>query len=542
MSSDTNGAELLDDVRAFIGRFVAFPSDAALVAVTLWAGMTYMVEHLHATPRLALLSPEPGSGKTRVLEVLALLVRLPMLALNASPAAIFRTLALEPRTLLFDEVDAIWSKRGKDGDSNEDLRALLNSGYRRGATIPRCVGPRHEVQNFAVYAAAALAGLGDLPDTLMSRSIIIRMRRRLRSERVESFRLRVHEPQAQPLAERLKAWGEAVGPQVGAAWPNLPPGVEDRAAELWEPLIAVADAAGGHWGETVRAACTELLKVAEERDVSLGVRLLIDLRTVFGEAEAMTTTAVLEELQRLDEAPWGDLYGKPLQARNLARMLKQYEVKSTKVKVDGRALQGYRREDLWEAWERYAPSFTPAQTEPPEPPEPGGQKPRSVREEPHTTIIEPHPEPMEPVEPAARAQVPLVPEPTNQAEPQTSDKHETISKVPEVPATHPWEQDIRRRAAALAERYSKLPIETLRIKYQAARERTHDDPTRWATAATTEGLAVTIALEILATDQAAGAFTGSPNHYLQAARNAVAALKGHATAPSTLTPPAGAPI
>jgi len=578
MGSDTNGAELLDDVRAFIGRFVAFPSDAALVAVTLWAVMTYMVEYLHATPRLALLSPEPGSGKTRVLEVLALLVRLPMLALNASPAAIFRTLALEPRTLLFDEVDAIWSKRGKDGDSNEDLRALLNSGYRRGATIPRCVGPRHEVQNFAVYAAAALAGLGDLPDTLMSRSIIIRMRRRLRSERVESFRLRVHEPQAQPLAERLKVWGEAVGPQVGAAWPKLPPGVEDRAAELWEPLIAVADAAGGHWPETVRAACAELLKVAEERDVSLGVRLLIDLRTVFGEDDAMTTTDVLEELHRLDEAPWGDLYGKPLQARNLARMLKQYEVKSTKVKVDGRALQGYRREDLWEAWERYAPTFTPAQPEPPEPPagcsdnpvhtgtseapvgfhmpERGGEPPeptepsRGLGTAPHTPskgngvngstakVPEvPFTQPSGDTVP----QVPQVPEPSDQAEPQTSDEHETISKVPEVPFTQAREGDLTRRAANLAERYSKLPIETLRIKYQAARERATAAPTWWHTLATTESLPVTIALELLATDQEAGTHHGATSPYLKAARNAVAALKDHSTAPTPLTPTTGAP-
>jgi len=500
-----------------------------------------------------------------------------MLALNASPAAIFRTLALEPRTLLFDEVDAIWSKRGKDGDSNEDLRALLNSGYRRGATIPRCVGPRHEVQNFAVYAAAALAGLGDLPDTLMSRSIIIRMRRRLRSERVESFRLRVHEPQAQPLAERLKSWGEAVGPEVGAAWPKLPPGVEDRAAELWEPLIAVADAAGGHWPDTVRAACAELLKVAEERDVSLGVRLLIDLRTVFGEDDAMTTTAVLEELHRLDEAPWGDLYGKPLQARNLARMLKQYEVKSTKVKVDGRALQGYRREDLWEAWERYAPTFTPAQPEPPEPTASHSDNPvHTGTSEAPVGFHRPERagEPPEPTEPtrsrgtppdtsskshavngsAAKVpevpftqpsgdtvpQVPQVPEPTDQAEPQTSDEHETISKVPEVPVTQAREGDLTRRAAHFAERWIKLSPEKLTIKLEVAQETATAAPTWWRTTARTELLPVVIATVMLGEDQEAGT-NGATSPYLQAARNAVAALKGHAAAPTPLTPTTGAP-
>jgi hypothetical protein len=130
---------------------------------------------------LALLSPEPGSGKTRTLEVLEDLVPAPMHVLSASTAAIFRTIEVEQPTLLLDEVDAIFGRRGKD-DNNEDLRALLNAGHRIGATIPRCVGPSHEVRRFPVYAAVALAGLGDLPDTLMTRSVVIRMRRRAPGE------------------------------------------------------------------------------------------------------------------------------------------------------------------------------------------------------------------------------------------------------------------------------------------------------------------------------------------------------------------------
>ncbi len=144
-----------------------------------------MVEHFHTSPRLAPLSPEPESGKTRVLEILELLTPNSMLILSPSPAAIFRKLAQEQNTLLIDEVDGIFTKRGKD-DQNEDLRGLLNSGYRRGATIPRCVGPKHEVQDFAVFAATALAGIGDLPDTVMTRSIVIPMRRRSAAEKIES--------------------------------------------------------------------------------------------------------------------------------------------------------------------------------------------------------------------------------------------------------------------------------------------------------------------------------------------------------------------
>lgn len=436
MQDGNAGFQLLDDVRDFIRRFAAFPSTAALDAVTLWAAMTYFAEHLYAAPRLALLSPEPGSGKTRVLEVLALLTRRPMLAVSASPATIFRTLTIEMRTLLFDEVDAIWTKRGKDSDSNEDLRALLNSGYKRGAVIPRCVGPRHEVQNFVVYSSAALAGLGDLPDTLMSRSIIIRMRKRLRSEPVEPFRHRVHEPQALPIAQRLEEWADLLGEEVGNAWPDLPPGVVDRPAELWEPLIAIADAAGGHWPTTARAACLEMLKVAEDREVSLGVRLLVDLRTVFSASDAMTTADILEELQGLEEAPWGDLYGKPLQARGLARMLKPYEVSSTKVKVTGKSLQGYRREDLWEAWERYAPLPTSsASAEPPEPPTDSAQVhvPDSFGQVPEgTETNRPVPEPADSYVSPEVPEVPVAPPPLGLEKPGSNGQG---GEVPQVPDT-----------------------------------------------------------------------------------------------------------
>ena len=187
-----DGAKLLDDIREFIGRFCAFPSVECLDAVTLWAAHAHMVDQFHTTPRLAMLSPEPGSGKTRVLEVLDLLTPDAMLVLSPSVAAIFRKLAQAQVTLLFDECDAIFNKRGGDGQ-NEDLRALINSGYKKGACIPRCVGTKHDVQDFKVYAATALAGLGDLPDTIMTRAVIIRMRKRSPTEYVEPFRTRDHE-------------------------------------------------------------------------------------------------------------------------------------------------------------------------------------------------------------------------------------------------------------------------------------------------------------------------------------------------------------
>lgn len=371
-----DGDAVLKDAESFIRRFCAFPDEDSLVAVTLWAALSHAVEHFHTVPRLALLSPEPASGKTRVLEVLDLLVPDAMFCLSASPAAIFRTLSASPVTLLVDECDTIFTRRGKDGDGNEDLRALLNCGYKRGATIPRCVGPKHEVQHFTVFCAAALAGLGDLPDTIMTRSVVIHMRRRGPHEKVEPFRTRIHADEGRVIGDRLSRWAIQYGRDAGTSWPTLPVGIVDRPAECWEPLIAIADVAGGNWPARARAACVAMCKASQDRSQSLRVRLLADLRILFttaGDPEAMHTKTIIERLcdgqpyGLDDDAPWNEIYGKPLSVRGLASMLKQHQINSTKVKVNGQALQGYRREHLWDAWVRNLPLCS-VHAEPTEPP------------------------------------------------------------------------------------------------------------------------------------------------------------------------------
>jgi hypothetical protein len=354
---EIDAAALLDDVYAFLRRFVAFPLDHHTVAVTLWAAHAHVVEHFHTSPRLALLSPEPESGKTRALELLQLLtLNTGAVLLSPSPATIFRKLAQEQVTLLIDEVDTIFTKRGKE-DQNEDLRALLNAGYRRGACIPRCVGPRHEVQDFPVFAAVAMAGLGDLPDTIITRAITIPMRRRSAKEPIEQYRIRLHEKEGHLLRDRLAGWAIRVGAAVGGAFPQLPDGVVDRRAEAWEPLIAIADSAGGDWPKRARVAAVADVAAYRERTPSLGIRLLIDLKRVFGDAVAMSTVSILEALIILEDSPWAEIKGgKPIDQNGLAKRLKPYGVKSTTVRIGASTPRGYKREDLYDAWERYIPS------------------------------------------------------------------------------------------------------------------------------------------------------------------------------------------
>ncbi|ARQ69970.1 DUF3631 domain-containing protein [Streptomyces marincola] len=359
-----DGAALLDDVERFHRRFNAFPSEAAYVAVVLWDAHTHLLDAFDSTPRLAFLSPEPGSGKTRAMEVVSTLVRRPMHAISASSAALFRAVSdQEGRpVVLFDEIDTVFGPKAKD---NEDLRGLINAGHRRGATIPRCVGDggAQTVVEFPTYSAVAVAGLGGLPDTIRARSVIIRMRRRARTETVEPYRYRIHEPEGHALRDRLAKWADSVREQVEGVWPTMPEGITDRPADIWEPLLAVADAAGGDWPERARAACVYLVHAASDDDrASLGVRLLTDLRdAVFCGADRMPTAVILERLNAMDDSPWGDLDGQPLNARRLSRLLREYVTADNKpiaarnIRTGSGVIKGYHAADLDDAWNRYCP-------------------------------------------------------------------------------------------------------------------------------------------------------------------------------------------
>jgi Protein of unknown function (DUF3631) len=349
------GADLLDQAAAMLARYVAFPSPAALVAVTLWTAHAHVVTAFESTPRLALLSAEKGSGKTRTLEVLELLVPRPMHAVSATAAALFRAVEASQPTLLFDEADTYFGPMAK-GDT-EELRALVNAGHRKGAVAYRCFGDpnKMEVRAYPAFCAVALAGIGDLPPTILDRAVLVRMRRRAPDEHVEPFRRRKAAKDADDLRDGLATWTDANRDQLADAEPVMPAGLVDRPADVWEALLAIADLAGGTWPARAREAALELNAARVEADPSLGIALLRDLRAVWDGKESMPTERLLELLHALEESPWGDLRGKPLDARGLARRLKPYEVRPTTIRVGDATPKGYRREDLADAWSRYLP-------------------------------------------------------------------------------------------------------------------------------------------------------------------------------------------
>jgi hypothetical protein len=343
------GAPLLDDLHSFLCRFVAFPQPEQADAVALWVMHTHAFEAAEATPRLSIQSAEKQSGKTRLLELLDLLARSPLQVASISSAAMFRIISGGPTTLLIDEVDTIFDRRGSGA---EDVRALLNAGYRRGGSVLRASGKRG-VTRFDVFAPVALAGIGRLPDTVQDRSIVLRLKRRGSGDSVEKLRRREVEAGVLALRTSIDRW---VNQNLGilAELPTVVPDVlGDRASDIWEPLLAIALLAGGEWPERAASAAIKLSVPAEDDDSgSDGVRLLADVRNAFGllRRDRVSSADLVRALNEIEDAPWGEQGTDP---HVLARMLRPFEVKPRLVRVGEAVFRGYLKSDFVDSFDRY---------------------------------------------------------------------------------------------------------------------------------------------------------------------------------------------
>lgn len=244
-------AELLTATETFMGRYVALPSSAAAATLALYVLHTWAIDACDATPYLVIYSNEPGSGKTRLLEVLNLLVRKPWQTSSTTEAALFRKIEDEHPTLLLDEIDTVFSY----GKRHEALRAVLNAGNRRGATVTRCDG-KGSTREHETFGAKVLSGLdnGELPATVADRSIIVRMRRRAAEQSIERFRPRIAEHEAGPVKFTLEAWTLVAADVLARLEPPLPETLSDRAVDAWEPLLAIGAFAGGEWADRAQRA------------------------------------------------------------------------------------------------------------------------------------------------------------------------------------------------------------------------------------------------------------------------------------------------
>lgn len=351
------GADLLDQLHQALTRYVLMPSPQAADATVLWIAATHAQPAWAHAPRLVVRAPEKRCGKSRLLDVVEATCHEPFLTVNSSAAAVYRSISEDPPTMLVDEADTLF---GAKADGNEDLRGLLNAGHQRNRPTKRYDAATNRVESIPTFAMAALAGIGTMPDTIEDRAVIVRMRRRAPGENVSPYRHRRDRPHLQTLSERLTEWLRGDLATLERAAPPMP--LEDRAADTWEPLIIVADHAGGPWPDKARSAAEFLLAEAATNDTgSVRTRLLTDCRAIFGDQSALSTSELLRQLNADAEAPWSDYSTNGLTPAKLSKLLAEYDIKSANIRFpDGSQVKGYRRADFLDAWARYCPELAPA--------------------------------------------------------------------------------------------------------------------------------------------------------------------------------------
>jgi hypothetical protein len=350
-----DGAVVLDAVHDALTRYVVFPCPEAADAATLYAAATHVQGKLEFAARLVIKSPAKRCGKSRLLDVLGCLVASPLLTSDISAAALVRSITKDaPPVLLLDEADATFGKALKGDEKAEHLRGILNAGFGRDRPYRRWDVTIRDVEECETFAMAVLAGIGNLPDTIEDRAIVIAMRRKTAAEPVAKFRIRRDKPKVTEVRDQLAVWASAVAEQAGEAEPAMPDEMDDRAQDVWEAAVAIADLAGAAWPARARRAAL-VLSAARDTDTTMGERLLADLRAVFGAEDRMHTETILAKLHLITEALWRDWYGRPFNARDLAGLLKPYGISSKDVKIDGVTKKGYQREQFHEPWTRYLP-------------------------------------------------------------------------------------------------------------------------------------------------------------------------------------------
>lgn len=244
-----DGIALLDELVAVFSRYLVLPKGGA-EAAALWTVHAHAHDAASISPLLAITSPEMRCGKTTMLEILQALTPNAILTSNVTAPALFRLVDKYSPTLLVDEADTFLR-------SQEQMRGILNSGHRRSsATIVRIDAGR-EPRPYRTWSPKVIGCIGDLPNTLADRSVVVRLQRKRREDVVERLQLKGLEWLRQ-LRSRAAWWARKHLEELRSADPEMPAQLHDRAADNWRALFAIADAAGGPWPARARSVAMQL--------------------------------------------------------------------------------------------------------------------------------------------------------------------------------------------------------------------------------------------------------------------------------------------
>lgn len=351
--------ELMQELEGLFTRYLALAPRLPLV-LTLWSLATYLFEVFDSFPYLAITSPTMRCGKTRLAELLELACAKPIRIVGLTEATLFRIVDARKPTLIVDEAEVL---RGRDERSSA-VRAILNAGNRKGQTVARCVGggsagANFSLREFQTYCPKVVALIGNLPSTLLDRSIPIVMRRRTQ-ERIDRFRFGRARQETDSLRKQIESWARAYEKEVERwYYDNDLRFLQDRDAELWLPLFAVCTITAPHRFAELEAVAQALAATKSAGEpTDMGIKLLGDVRQVFADKgkDRLWTVELLCALTCMDESPWPTWSrGRELNARGLSRLLAPFGIHPQNVRTDAGVVKGYLRESFADAWERYLP-------------------------------------------------------------------------------------------------------------------------------------------------------------------------------------------
>jgi putative DNA primase/helicase len=344
-SVDTDA--LLLSLTRRLHRHVVFSNEAGIV-VALWILFAWVHDVAVHSPNLLVTSVERDSGKTTLLNLIHFLAPRGLLCVEISEAALFRGIELWQPTLIVDEADTILVE-------NESLRAVINSGWTRGLSIPRCIGDEKVPHAFPTFCPKAIGMKGrKLPDTTLSRCIIIELKRKRANEKVEHFRC-IDDPGLEELRRQAMRWANDNAAVLKDKEPEMPPGFDNRLGDNFRLLFAIADLAGGEWPEKAREAARVLSGAADT--ASQKARLLADIKKIRGakEGDAISSAALVEELVVNEDSEWAEMgkSRKPISQNQLAGMLKEFRIAPQQVRIGGKQCRGYEWAWFEDAWSRY---------------------------------------------------------------------------------------------------------------------------------------------------------------------------------------------
>jgi putative DNA primase/helicase len=367
-----DGAALLHETSAAILRYVVMTRSAAELC-SLWVGAAFALDALNLMPMLLFTSPEPACGKTTAATLISALTPRPVMVSSLTPAVLFRLIDAYHPTLIADECDS-WLT-----DEKSELRGVFNCAHwRAGAVIPRCVGDDHEIHLFNVFGPKVIAMIGKPVASMLSRCIVITLRRKLAGDPVERLRDERAREDYADLRRRWRRWTLDHLDALRRHEPQWPDGPENRAADNLRPLLSVADLAGGDWPERARRAAQELLTGHATEDESITVALLSDVREVFttDRQEHLSSEMLIASLKRLPDRPWADWNrGAGMSPAQLARHLRAFGSKPGGLRTqmtwladENRSARRWHKADFEDAWSRYLPALVENQASNPQGP------------------------------------------------------------------------------------------------------------------------------------------------------------------------------